>query len=78
MQFSQLLKGWDFVRILRLVIGLAVGYNGILEQDYLLMFLGGVLLFQSVANTGCGFGSSGSCDIDPNKKSNKNELPGAD
>lgn len=78
MQLTQLIKGWGLMRILRLGIGLIVGYNGLLEQDYLLIFLGGILILQSLANTGCGFGSNSSCEINPTKKSNKDELSGTD
>lgn len=78
MRFSRLFKGWSFIRLLRLAIGVAVGYSGFLEQDYLLIVLSGFLVFQSVANTGCGTGSFGSCEIKPAQKQTKNGLPGAD
>ena len=78
MPLAQLLKGWNFVRFLRLGIGLVVGYNGLIAQDYLLIFLGGLLIFQAAINSGCGFGPNSSCEIKPSSKINKNELPGAD
>lgn len=65
--------GWGFMRILRLSIGLLVGYNGILEQDYLLMFIATVLLYQAVWNTGCGMGNN-SCTIPGQKSQNSDEL----
>lgn len=73
-QFIYNLKhGWGFLRMLRLSIGLVVGYNGILEQDYLLMFLGGLLLYQAIWNTGCGMGNN-SCSIPSQKTTQHNEL----
>ena len=59
-------KGWGFARILRLVLGLYFGISAVLEKDYFVLLIAGVLLYQAIANTGCGFTKgSNSCGIDP-------------
>ena len=64
-------KNWDFARIIRLVMGLFFGISAIMDKDYFVMLIAGVLLYQAIANTGCGFTKgSNSCSIDPPQKSN--------
>lgn len=66
---QKLTEGWTFLRALRLIIGSLVLYNGIVDVDYPFIFIGGILLYQSLLNTGCGMGNS-SCEIEskPKKK----------
>lgn len=52
-----LLKGWDFMRILRLATGLTGIVFGFKNQDLLLGFAGFFLLLMAAFNIGCcGFG----------------------
>lgn len=66
------LKDWGFARIIRLVMGLFFGVSAIIDKDYFVMLIAGVLLYQAIANTGCGFTKGGSsCGIDPPKSDHK-------
>lgn len=61
-----LLKNWDFVRTLRLLIGLGVGGYAAWAGDYFLATLGGLFILQAVFNLSC-CGSSG-CSVASQKK----------
>lgn len=51
---SQLLfTNWDFMRIVRLFIGLYAAYQSVILHDTMLGFLSAFFLFQAVTNTGC-------------------------
>lgn len=67
-----LLKGWGFARFLRLFLGLYFGISAIIEKDYVVLALSGILLYQAIANTGCGFTpGSNSCTVEPPKSDKK-------
>ena len=53
-----LLKNWNLMRILRLVIGIWAIVEAIQSKEPLLGIMGGILLFMAVTNTGC-FGAKG-------------------
>lgn len=61
-----LLKNWDFVRILRLLIGLGVGGYAAWAGDYFLATLGGLFIIQALFNLSCC--GSGGCSVAPEKK----------
>ena len=61
-----LLKNWDFVRTLRLLIGLGVGGYAAWAGDYFLATLGGLFIIQAVFNLSCC--GSGGCSVAPEKK----------
>ena len=48
-----LLKGWNWVRIFRLVVGIAALAQGIMYHNNVLWMMGGFLLVQAVFNMGC-------------------------
>jgi hypothetical protein len=49
-----LLTDWNFIRILRLVLGfLAIG-AGVVKQDVLVGGIGGLLIYQAIINMSCG------------------------
>ncbi|HPH24095.1 MAG TPA: hypothetical protein PLW32_09440 [Chitinophagaceae bacterium] len=50
---KKILQGWNFVRILRLVFGIIILIQGIVQADYLFAFIGVVFAALSVANIGC-------------------------
>lgn len=53
-----LLKGWNFMRILRLIMGIVVIVFAIFNHDTILGLAGGFLVLMSVLNIGCcGVGS---------------------
>lgn len=56
-----LLKNWDFVRTLRLLIGLGVGGYAAWAGDYFLATLGGLFIIQALFNLSCC--GSGGCSV---------------
>ncbi len=49
-----LLTDWNFIRVLRLVLGfLAIG-AGVFKQDVLVGGIGGLLIYQAIINVSCG------------------------
>jgi hypothetical protein len=56
---------WDFMRILRLVIGVTVIGQAVMMQELLLAIGGGMLTTMAVLNIGC-CGSQG-CGVNPRK-----------
>jgi len=66
------LESWGFQRVIRLGLGLFFFIPALQEVDYFAMMLGGVLLYQAIANTGCGFTkNSSSCNVDLPKTDKK-------
>lgn len=61
-----LLKNWDFVRTLRLLIGLGVGGYAAWAGDYFLAALGGLFIIQALFNLSCCGG--GGCSVASQKK----------
>jgi hypothetical protein len=66
---SNLTKNWNFMRIIRLVIGGYALIEAIKGQDTLMGLLGFVLVGMALLNVGCG---AQGCGI-PLQKSNQNE-----
>ena len=58
--------GWDFMRWLRLVMGLIVAYQAFELQNGLLGILAGLFIFQALANAACCGG--GACNTAPRKQ----------
>ncbi|OQP59048.1 hypothetical protein [Niastella populi] len=59
--------GWNFMRILRLIIGIVVTVFAIRSHDLLLGLGGSFLVLLAVLNAGCcgaGACSTGSCKVD--------------
>ena len=73
MNKETLLSGWNFMRFLRLGIGIYIGIQTIETQSIFSGVVAVFFLFQAITNTGC-CGSNG-CSV-PIKKSNsdKNEI----
>jgi uncharacterized membrane protein HdeD (DUF308 family) len=66
------LQSWSISRVIRLGLGLFFFIPAIQEIDYFAILLGGVLLYQAIANTGCGFTkNSSSCGVDLPKTDKK-------
>ena len=62
-----LLSHWNFMRWLRLGLGLFIGYQSIIAHDPLAGFISVFLLLQAVTNTGCG---GGGCTVPVSSKKN--------
>jgi hypothetical protein len=58
--------GWNLMRVLRLVMGIAVIVQGIRLGEYLVWIAGSFLVLSAVFNYGC-CGNSG-CPVPPFKK----------
>jgi hypothetical protein len=50
---EKLLTGWDFMRALRLALGLYIGVQALLMADALSGMIAVFFLYQAVTNTGC-------------------------
>ena len=60
------LTGWNVVRIIRLLLGIAALIQGIIEKETWMFVAGGVLLLGAILNLGC-CGSSGCSLPTPNQ-----------
>lgn len=58
-----ILQGWNFMRILRLVLGIIIAVQGIVAGETLTVILGLLFAIMSVANIGC-CGKNG-CAVNP-------------
>jgi hypothetical protein len=61
-----LFTGWNWVRWLRLGLGIAIAFQAIETHDALAGVLSAFLLFQAISNTGCC--GVNACDVKPNTK----------
>jgi len=60
-----ILKNWNFVRIIRLIAGIALLAYGSSIMDWLIMMIGFTLGIMALTNSGCSPFSS--CDVDIKK-----------
>ncbi len=67
---QMIFSDWNFMRIVRLIIGIFIGANAMMTHDTLLGLISGIFLFQALTNTGCC--CAGSCSL-PVSKNNKQE-----
>jgi hypothetical protein len=65
-----LIKNWSFMRLLRLVLGAFIAYDGFRTHEYLIMSMGLLFMGLSVMNVGC-CGVQG-CGV-PSKQANTTE-----
>lgn len=47
------LRGWNFMRIIRLVLGIVIIVQGIQAQQWMLVALGGLFTLMPLFNIGC-------------------------
>ncbi|MDH6309494.1 uncharacterized membrane protein HdeD (DUF308 family) [Dysgonomonas sp. PFB1-18] len=50
---DSILKNWNLIRIVRLLLGIAAIIYSITSKNYIFLFLGGMLLFQAIMNISC-------------------------
>jgi hypothetical protein len=67
MDLQTLLTGWNFMRFLRLGVGIFIGVQAVLYRDVLSGLIASVFLLQAATNTGCC--GSGGCSTNTNYKS---------
>ncbi len=63
--FRQLLQQWNFFRVLRLILGVAIVVQGIEARDWIFTAAGAVFTLMAVFNAGCCAG--GYCAPQPRK-----------
>lgn len=51
---ERILAPWDWLRIIRLVIGVSVVFQAVVMQSWLLVAAGALLALMAVLNMGCG------------------------
>lgn len=71
MNKETLLTDWNFMRILRLVLGIYIAVQAVETLSFLSGFVAAFFIFQAVTNTGC-CGSNG-CTV-PTNKSNSDTI----
>ncbi len=57
-------KNWDFVRVLKVIIGLAFIGSYLDNQEWGMIVIGLVILYQGIANIGCFACNTGQCSIE--------------
>lgn len=50
---ERILTGWNFIRVLWLIMGIGIGLQAIKERNYLMLFAALYFAFSSLANIGC-------------------------
>jgi hypothetical protein len=63
---KNILKNWDFMRFLRLGIGLWLAYAAFTEQQVIVGVMAALFLLQALLNIGCG---SKGCNVSSNRRS---------
>jgi len=67
-------SGWNFMRIVRLIIGIFIGANAMITHDALSGLISGIFLFQAFTNTGCCCTSNCSLPLSKNNKQEQTET----
>ena len=67
MKLSSVIASWNFMRVLRLTMGIFMMIEAWRSLSWAPALLGGILLFQAYSNTGCC--GSGNCAVPPSGKS---------
>ncbi len=73
---NRFLRGWNFQRGLRLVIGIVIVVQSILVKEWLMAGLGGLFTLMPIFNVGC-CGGSACCEM-PSEKTQKFETQNND
>lgn len=65
-------RNWNFMRAIRLILGLVILAQGIDASDYLIGALGGLFAAFAIFNVGCS--ANGGCSTFPNPKISNKKL----
>lgn len=68
----RILRNWNFIRMMRLMLALTVITTASKSEEWLFLFIGGILLIQAVLNIGCTC-YAGNCSIPVKDKSHEIE-----
>jgi len=66
---KRFITNWNFVRVFRLLIGLAIIIQGIWMQDWMITILGTAFSLMPIFNLGCGCHNTPSCNTNNTHKS---------
>jgi hypothetical protein len=66
-----ILTGWNFMRLIRLVLGVAIVVQGIVAAETISIILGTAFAGMAVANVGCC--GTGGCAVNKSSANNKTE-----
>jgi hypothetical protein len=69
--YKTLLKDWNFLRIIRLVLGIMMLGQSFQIHSWAIGLFGGLFIFQSLTNTGC-YGAGG-CGVPQRSRPANNE-----
>lgn len=69
---ERIITGWNFMRVLWLIIGIGIGYQAIKESNYLMLLPALYFAFAAIANVGCC--ASGSCAINFSENNNRKSV----
>ena len=69
---TRILSGWNFVRVLWLIMGIAIGIQAVSERNFLMLFPSLYFVFAALANIGCC--AAGSCATNFNNRNRKDEV----
>lgn len=61
-----LFRNWSFMRVLRLILGISLGYQAWQMNDAFAWIFSAFFLFQAFSNSGC---AGGSCTIPTDRRS---------
>jgi hypothetical protein len=68
---KQMTRRWDILRVIRLVLGLAVAIQGIMDSEVILVMAGGLVASMALLNKGCC--STAGCEV-RHSSGNKNKV----
>jgi hypothetical protein len=73
---ERLLSGWNFMRVVWLMMGIGIAIQAITEKNFLMLLPGLYFVFAAIANIGCFAGSCGTGynSRDNNKKEAVTEI----
>ncbi len=57
------IRSWTFLRVLQLVIGVIIGLDALRDGAWFLVAISALLVYQALANKGCGFGGDQACKM---------------
>ncbi len=71
-----LLKNWSVMRVIRVALGTVALANGFAADEVFMMIIGGIVLYQGIANVKCAGGAcaTGNCEIEPKNESIKTSI----
>ena len=69
---KKIINGWNVMRVVRSLIGIAALVQGVLQKENLLLVAGLWILFSAVFNVGCC--GSGGCTIQTPGKTTTNDV----